>query len=94
MKETFKKACFLICPNEEMLCNIVIDMCYTNNNSKQFAWDICGDVFIKNLLRKNNYEINYPTLCKTGDILFNGQCFKMEKTKINVEVEMEEEGCQ
>jgi hypothetical protein len=95
MKETFKKACFLICPNEDILCNIVLDMCYSNNNnSKQFAWDICGDVIIKNLLKNNNYEINYPTLCKSGDINFNGQCFKMEKAKINVEVEMEEEACQ
>jgi transcription termination factor NusB len=94
MKETFKKACYLVCTNEEILCNIVLDMCYTTNNSKQFAWDICGDVFIKNLLKRNNYEINYPTLCESGDILFNGQKFKMEKTKINVEIEMEEEDCQ
>jgi hypothetical protein len=94
MKETFKKACFLICPSEDVLCNIVLDMCYTNNNSKQFAWDICGDVFIKNLLAKNNYEINYPTLCETGDIFYNGERFEMEKTRVKVEIEMEESECQ
>lgn len=89
MKETFKKACYLICPNEEILCNIVLDICYTNNNSKQFAWDMCGDVFIKNLLKLNNYTINYPTACKDGDILFNGEKFKMEKCDIKVEVNIE-----
>lgn len=89
MKETFKKACSVICPNEEILCNIVLDICYTTNNSKQFAWDICGDVFIKNLLRLKNYTINYPTACKEGDILFNGEHFKMEKGIIKVEVNIE-----
>lgn len=89
MKETFKKACYLICPNEEILCNIVLDMCYTTNNSKQFAWDMCGDIFIKNLLKLNNYTINYPTACKNGDILFNGEKFKMEKCDVKVEVNIE-----
>lgn len=86
MKETFKKACYLVCPSEDLLCNIVLDMCYTTNNSKQFAWDICGDIFIKNLLRKNNYMINYPTVSKDGDIIFNGEKFKMEKCEIKVDV--------
>jgi len=89
MKETFKKACYSICPNEEILCNIVLDICYTTNNSKQFAWDICGNVFIKNLLRLNNYNINYPTACKEGDILFNGEAFKMEQCEIKVEINIE-----
>lgn len=94
MKNTFKQACCLICPNEDILCNIVLDMCYTNNNSKQFAWDICGDVFIKNLLVLNKCIINYPTLSEDGDIYFNGQNFKMDKAQIKVEIDMEEEECQ
>lgn len=91
MKETFKRACYLICPSEELLGNIVLDLCYTTNNSKQFAWDICGDVFIKNLLRKNNYMINYPTANRDGDIIFNGEKFSMEKCEIKVDIDVENE---
>jgi hypothetical protein len=91
MKETFIKACYSICPNEEILSNIVLDLCYKTNNSKQFAWDICGNVFIKNLLRENNYTIFYPTASKDGDIEFNGERFKMEKCEIKVEVNVENE---
>jgi hypothetical protein len=91
MKDTFKRECYKICPNEEMLGNIVLDMCYTNNNSKQFAWDICGDVFIKNLLRRNNYKINYPTKCNDGDIEFNGEKFKMESCVIKADINVENE---
>ena len=76
--DTFAKMCYMICPNEDELCNIVLDLCYTNNKTKQFAWDMCGDVFIKNLLRKNNNTIHYPTKEPHGGIIFGGERFKMK----------------
>lgn len=83
-KEHFKRKCLEQCPNEEYLCDIILDLCYPNSkSSKQFAWDICGDIFIKNLLKKNNYRITYPTLDENGDIEFNGQHFSMQTTQIN-----------
>ena len=92
LKEGFKEKCFKICPNENELCNIVLDLCYTNsNNSKQFAWDMCGEVFIKNLLRRNNYKITYPEADENGDIEFAGMRFSMKETEINVEINMEDE---
>ena len=38
-----------ICPNEDILCNIVVDICYKTNGTKQFAWDVCRKQLIKNL---------------------------------------------
>jgi hypothetical protein len=58
-QESFKAKAFEICNNKYVLANIVLDLCYTNNYSKQFAWDICGDVFVENLLDKNNRKIKY-----------------------------------
>lgn len=95
LKEQFKEKCFKICPNENQLCNIVLDLCYTNSKtSKQFAWDICGEVFIKNLLKKNNYKISYPELDDHGDIEFNGMLFSMKETEIIVNVDVEDDECQ
>lgn len=96
-KEQFKKQCLEQCPNEEYLCNIVLDLCYSKSkNSKQFAWDVCGDMFIQNLLKRNNYMISYPTLDENGDIEFNGLRFSMKTSeiKVNIDIEMEDTECQ
>ncbi len=94
-KEEFKRQCFNECPNEDMLCNIVLDLCYgKSKNSKQFAWDIAGDTIIKNLLIKNNFLITYPEADKNGDVTFNGNRFSMKTAKINITVDMEDGKCQ
>lgn len=79
LREQFKQLCLAQCPNEEILCNIVLDLCYgASRQSKQFAWDICGGMFIQNLLKKNDYKISYPVLDDNGDIEFEGNRFRME----------------
>ena len=85
-KEKFRSSCEVICPNEKELCDIVLDICYITNKSKQFAWDICGDLIIENLLQKNNYKINIPIADNNGDIEYGGYKFKMV-TKVIKEVD-------
>ncbi len=76
MLQKFKSQCEEICPNEKELCDIVIDMCYSSYKSKQFAWDICGEIIIKNLLQKNNHMIHYPVLVNSdGEFEFGGEQF-------------------
>ena len=96
-KEQFRRQCLEQCPNEEYLCNIVLDLCYSKSKySKQFAWDICGDMFIQNLLKRHNYIVSYPTLDEHGDIEFNGLHFSMKTTeiKVSVDIESEDSECQ
>ena len=91
-KEEFKRQCLSECPNEDYLCDIVLDLCYSRSKaSKQFAWDICGDIFIRNLLKRNHYQISYPEADASGDILFNGQRFKMKTITLDMNKESEEE---
>jgi len=84
-KEEFKSKTFQICNNKYELCNIVLDLCYKNNNSKQFAWDICGDIIIENLLKKNNYIVEYPIEDKNGDIEYCGERFSLYSKEIESE---------
>lgn len=56
----FKTQSELICPNAKELCDIVLDICYNTEGSKQFAWDIAGDQIIANLLDLNGGIISYP----------------------------------
>lgn len=77
---TFKEECMAICSNEDTLCNIVVDLCYKKSNkSKQFAWELCGEKMVENLLMHHNYKISYPIKDENGDIEFRGQKFKMEE---------------
>lgn len=83
MLQNFKAACEEICPNEKELCDIIIDLCYSSSKSKQFAWDICGEIIIENLLEKNDNTINYPVSVKSdGEFEFGGEQFIMCQKKL------------
>ena len=84
LNNKFKEECSMICVNEDELCNIVLDMCYKKSATKRFAWVMCSDIIIKNLLKKNNYEINIPVLNKCGDIEFAGERFEVIKREIEI----------
>ena len=85
MNDEFRKECYKICPNASMLCNIILDICYTRSSTKRFAWNMCGSEIIHNLLIKNDNKISYPTLDSDGDIEFCGNKFIVETTKFEVE---------
>lgn len=92
LKEDFKRRCLEQCPNEEYLCDIVLDLCYSKSKSnKQFAWDICGDMIISNLLKRNNYKVTYPTQDINGDIDFAGKKFSLETTEIKFDMGIKDE---
>lgn len=80
--DSFRRRCALVCPTNEELTNIVIDMLYSENKSKSFAWQICGEQIIKNLLKSNDYKINVPELADNGEFEFNGMYFKMNESSV------------
>lgn len=82
MLNHFIQACTIACPDEDKLCNIVLDLCYSTEKSKCFAWELCGDIFIRNLLKQNDWTISYPIKDKNGDIEFGGEHFKMSKKRL------------
>lgn len=80
----FRKECDIICPNRDVLCNIILDICYTRSSTRRFAWSMCGADIIHNLLYKNNNIISFPTLDKNGDIKYCGNSFSMVSKKVEV----------
>lgn len=78
MIDQFKRQCEEICTNESELCDIVIDICYKAEKTKQFAWDVCGDTILSNLLQNNNNTIHYPELVMSdGEFEYCGEQFVM-----------------
>lgn len=81
--ESMKREIESVCTNDEMICEALIDICYTNNSSKQFVWDMCGDIIVERLLRSNNHEFYIPkeTLDTENSTLWQGKYYKLMKYK-------------
>lgn len=77
LKERFMDACYSICSNAKTLTNVVIDICYTSNKNKSFAWDMCGDEIFKNVLKNSGGKIQFPIKDENGDIEFCGNTFSL-----------------
>ena len=85
INEEFREECCKVCPNEDCLCDIILDICYAKTSTKRFAWNMCGDIIIRNLLRANGNRITYPTLRDDGDIRYCGNVFAMETKEVEVD---------
>lgn len=77
LKENFKRDAYEICPNRYELCDIILDLCYKKNNSKQFVWDIVGDVIVDNLLKKNKNKYNSVVQDENGNVEFAYKNFSL-----------------
>ena len=80
----FTEAALWICSNEEQLCDMAVDLCYKNDSSKQFIWDVCCSQMMNNLLSKNGGIIHYPIPDPDGDFEYAGQTYSMIKKESTV----------
>lgn len=85
MNSEFRKECDKISPNSDVLCNIILDICYRKSSTKRFAWNMCGTQIIHNLLKRNENQISYPVLDANGDIEFSGLKYSIETKTIGVD---------
>lgn len=69
------------CPNEETLCDILIDLCYNSiakeNYSKDILWTACGNVIVDRLLKSHEYKMIYPVKSDNPDFICCGTGFEM-----------------
>lgn len=70
------------CPNEEELCEILIDLCYENNISKQILWKTCGDIIIQRLLKSHDYKIKYPYKNDDGEFWCQGVMYSTKEISV------------
>ena len=81
--EYYIKEMYIQCSNEEVLCDILIDLCYNDikkdKYSKEILWAACGNVIIDRLLKSNNYKMRYPVKSDNPDFICCGTGFKMQE---------------
>lgn len=88
LNQAFQEACCAVCPDEEVLANIVVDICYQNNSSKAFAWNVAGEQIFKNI---SNGTITYPVMDVNGDIEFYGEKFSLHTQVIGGDINVNSE---
>lgn len=88
LKNVFLNECGKVCPNEEILANIVVDICYTSNKNKTFAWDIAGEQIFANVLKNSGGLIQYPVKDNDGDIEFCGKRFSLYTQQIGGDLDV------
>ena len=89
LKDVFIEECNKACPDGEILANIVVDLCYTSNKNKTFAWDVAGEQILNNVLKNNRYMISYPVKDDDGDIIFNGHRFSLYTQQIGGDLDVD-----
>lgn len=73
--DEFRRAAYGICSNRYQLCDIILDLTYTREGSKQFAWDVVPDVIGENLLNNSGGVVYIPERDADGDVCFNGNTY-------------------
>ena len=89
--DSFSNSCSMVCPDVDVLTNILVDICYTSNKNKSFAWDIAGEQIFNNVLKNNNYTIKYPIKDDNGDIEFYGNRFSLYTQQIGGDLDVDSE---
>lgn len=84
MNEEFRKECSIVCPDSRALCDIILDICYTKSSTKRFAWSMCGEEIIHNLLDANDGRISFPVIDACGELEYCGNRFTVETKRIEV----------
>ena len=74
---------YVHCPNEEELCDILVDLCYGGNIPKQIVWKACGNVILNRLLQRHNGKMSYPHRDDNGDFWCQGIKYSMKEIIVN-----------
>lgn len=83
--DEFSSACFAVCPNLEALANALVDLCYTSDKNKSFAWEVAGEQIYQNVLKNNNNLIHFPVKVVDGEFEFAGETFNVVSKTIGGE---------
>lgn len=84
--DEFRSACNQVCSNQYELCDILIDLCYEKEKNKRFAWVVCGDTIVENLLKRNG-ELSFVEQDVDGTIVWHSKKFSVKTIKIGGEEE-------
>lgn len=79
-----EEACYSICPNEQLLCEMLIDICYRDGFDTGIVWGLCGDVLVDKIASKSGM-LSYPAQDSDGEFWCCGAQFSMKNIVVGGE---------
>lgn len=77
---TFIEKTFEVCGDEMVACNVLVDLCYSDNKSKDLLWQACGSQLIKNMVDNGYKTLRFPVKAEgDGEFTFKGYNFEMKE---------------
>lgn len=64
------------CSNDDVLCDIMLDLCKKNASSIAIVWELFHDTLIKRLLERHDGMVHSLVQDENGDIEYDGKRFK------------------
>lgn len=64
------------CSNDDVLCDILLDLCKKNASSIAIVWELFHDTLIKRLLERHGGMVHSLVQDENGDIEYDGKRFK------------------
>lgn len=64
------------CSNDDVLCDIMLDLCKKNASSIAIVWELFHDTLIKRLLERHGGMVHSLVQDENGDIEYDGKSFK------------------
>jgi hypothetical protein len=81
--EEFICQVYEVCGSQEVACNVLVDICYKDNKSKQLLWDCCSEQLIKNLIANGYDTLHVPTKDENGEFEYKSMKFTMREVDAN-----------
>ena len=79
-----EEECYSICSNEQVLCEILLDLCYKDGFDTNIVWNLCGDVIVEKLVAKSGLYM-YPERDTDGEFSYGGMKFTMKCVEVGGE---------
>lgn len=76
--------CFAVCPNEHVLCEMLLDICYRDGMDVSIVWNLCGDIIVDKLVNKSGVY-SYPEQDLNGEFCYGGFRFTMKNVIVGGE---------
>lgn len=84
LNNDLEESCFAICPNEQVLCEMLLDICYKDGIDVNIVWNLCGDVIVDKLVTKSGLY-SYPEYDVNGEFSYGGLKFTMKNVVVGGE---------
>lgn len=85
LNSDLEEICFSICSNEQVLCEILLDICYRDGMDVNIVWNLCGDIIVDKLISKTG-AYNYPEQDVNGEFSYGGKKFTIKTVKAGGEM--------